>query len=542
MNRLLRTLMVLLSLLPALAHAHAVLLKSEPAAKSEIATSPQQVVLEFNENVGPIYFKVLDKSGAEMPASDFQLDGNRVVLPLTDALANGTYAVTYRVISADTHPVGGMYLFAVGEPLAEFSAAAATPQQSPWRLAVGANRAVLYATVLVAVGAVLITFLLALPGRVAAVNRRQGSIAALVAAVSFVLSISFGGAEMLAGGIGAFVSPQAWAQAIKSTLGISALLGVPGALLVGFAFRSDSPSSAALSIGAALMVASFLVTGHAATAVPVWLMAPNVAVHMLAGGLWFAALLPLIAATRQLPSGEAATVLDGFSKRAIPAVALLLLSGIVLTVVQVRDPAQMLGSDYGLRLSLKLLAVVVLLGLAALNKLRLTPALAQGVTGTAGRLLNSMRTEYLLMLAVLVAAASLTLATPPRAIGDMNAAAAAGGGMDMMSMGDGFRATWKDGDYSVDVEVTPAKPGENMIMATFRDAAGNPIAVTGSVVVMGLPAAQIEGVRVSGEPAGPEMQHFMVSETILPGDWTMTVEGFVNDFDKVMISGTVPIR
>ena len=47
----------------------------------------------------------------------------------------------------------------------------------------------------------------------------------------------------------------------------------------------------ALWAGGALLLASFLLTGHAATAAPVWLMATNVAVHLVCAAFWFAALV-----------------------------------------------------------------------------------------------------------------------------------------------------------------------------------------------------------------------------------------------------------
>ena len=50
--------------------------------------------------------------------SEWRVDGNNVISVVNNELPNGTYIATYRVISADTHPVGGSVVFAIGEAVA----------------------------------------------------------------------------------------------------------------------------------------------------------------------------------------------------------------------------------------------------------------------------------------------------------------------------------------------------------------------------------------------------------------------------------------
>ncbi|MEY4848256.1 MAG: hypothetical protein RLZZ36_1369, partial [Pseudomonadota bacterium] len=85
------------------AAAHAVLMKADPAADQQLEVTPRELELTFNENVGPVFFKLLDRAGQEVgQPGELRLDGNSVFLPLNQTLPNGTYIVTYRVISADT--------------------------------------------------------------------------------------------------------------------------------------------------------------------------------------------------------------------------------------------------------------------------------------------------------------------------------------------------------------------------------------------------------------------------------------------------------
>ena len=520
------------------AAAHAVLMKANPAANQQLEATPRELELAFNENVGPVFFKLLDRAGQEVgQPGELRLDGNSVFLPLGQTLPNGTYIVTYRVISADTHPVGGSFAFAIGEAVASGADAAASGSAaSLWVLPTYLNRIVLYAAMLLAAGSALLLLVMSWPASVEPGLRRQCRIAALVAAVAFVVSMAVGGADIVAGGPGALLSGAAWSAAMGSTLSVSAAIGIPGALLAAWAFsqRVEWP----LWTGFALLVGSFLVTGHAATAVPVWLAATSVGLHLVGGAFWFAAFAPLVATAKVSAAPEAARVMDQFSSRAVWLVGLVLVSGLVVSWIQVRSPANLLSTDYGQRLLVKLGLVVVVLAMAFWNKSRLTPALARGGAAAGANMARSIRIESGVMLLVVAAAASLTLPTPPRALGEQAAATAAGA----MPASDGFRETWTSAGYSVEVEVTPARTGENMVMLRFKDAAGAPVAMQRASIDVSLPAAQVEGITKVGEAMPPDMYHFMIPELIIPGDWRFTVSAFVSDFDKLDFEGTVPVK
>jgi copper transport protein len=527
---------------PALAAAHAVLLGSSPEPKASVDAAPSEIVLEFNENVGPVFLKVLDHTGQEVGGpGEIVLDGNKLRLPLSTPLDDGTYIVTYRVISADTHPVGGSFLFAVGGPVAALDPASmAAPAKSGWWVAVAANRFVHYAAVLLALGSALVLLWLRVPAPADDATFRQGYLASLVAIAAYLLAIAFGGAEMVSGGAAAFLSPKAWAMGVKSTLLPSAVLGVPGAALLAWAFRQHRLGGP-LWAGGALVLLSFLVTGHAATAPPVWLMATNVALHLVCGAFWFAALLPLTVAVRRLDGPASGALLVQFSTRAAWTVALLFVSGLIVSIVQVRSWDQLFGTDYGLRLALKIGLFLVLLALAAANKVAFTPAVVRGDASGVRRLRGSMRVEYGLMLAIVLAAASLTVVTPPRALLAQGAGAAQGAAMGAVG-GEGVRASATAGGYTVDVEVTPGRTGENMIMLTWKDAGGKPVAMQSSRVTLSLPSASIEGVQVDGDPMDGGMWHLMTDAMIVPGEWQMRIEAFVDDFDKVVAEVPVNVK
>ena len=101
------------------ASAHAQLESTQPDPLSVLLTSPSQVVLHFGEPVeidfgslrviGPDGKRV-DLGGTHHPPRD----GHAVAISLPPHLPKGTYVVVWRVISADSHPVHGAFIFSVG--------------------------------------------------------------------------------------------------------------------------------------------------------------------------------------------------------------------------------------------------------------------------------------------------------------------------------------------------------------------------------------------------------------------------------------------
>lgn len=116
-----------------------------------------------------------------------------------------------------------------------------------------------------------------------------------------------------------------------------------------------------------LAVVGFPLSGHAATAEPRWLTTPSLALHTLAVAFWLGAFWPLLALLRD-PTPSIAAV-RRFSLLAVPTVALLVATGLVIAVVQVERARQPWSS---LLLLAKFAGVAGLITLAARNRLSLT--------------------------------------------------------------------------------------------------------------------------------------------------------------------------
>ena len=113
---------LLLACAPA-ASAHALLEGTSPQRGASLDRAPGQVVLRFSESVEVAFgaVRVYDARGGQVQRGDpFHPGGDprAVAVRLRSGLADGGYTATYRVISADAHPVSGGFVFGVGKAAA----------------------------------------------------------------------------------------------------------------------------------------------------------------------------------------------------------------------------------------------------------------------------------------------------------------------------------------------------------------------------------------------------------------------------------------
>ena len=179
--------------------------------------------------------------------------------------------------------------------------------------------------------------------------------------------------------------------------------------------------AALLSVSALALLAA---AGHAAAVEPGTARAVAVdALHMVAAGTWAGALLPLAALWRRAGRDAGANsrpyavlAAQRFSRWALVVIAIAVLTGAGNAIVQVGSVAALVGTFYGRLLIAKLLVLAGVLGIAAVNRRRLVPALSGDgarLGRPAMRRLAQLVTAEAAVAIVLLALAAAMASTPP---------------------------------------------------------------------------------------------------------------------------------
>ena len=102
-----------------IAEAHSTLISSNPKSGATLKAVPTLVTLTFNENLlviadkQPNVITVTSASGQSITASHPKVSGNRISVSLRSKKILGKLRVSYRVVSADGHPIAGSFFFTV---------------------------------------------------------------------------------------------------------------------------------------------------------------------------------------------------------------------------------------------------------------------------------------------------------------------------------------------------------------------------------------------------------------------------------------------
>ena len=237
---------------------------------------------------------------------------------------------------------------------------------------------------------------------------RMLRIVTVIAIALVLLQFSFE-ATRLAGEFSALWDKQMQELAWHSAAGSALRLRLIGLLLVLVSLHTSRKFLADLLciVGTLALVLAFTVIGHTVahphrSALVLLLLA-----HLLILLFWFGALWPLRQAVNHEAPAIAAAVLAGFSRLAVWLVPGLLLAGVTLVILLVPG-FSVFGQPYGWLLLAKVAGFAALMGCAALNKLRLTPALLQNSPTAAPALRRSLLIEYLIIAMVLAVTAVMT--------------------------------------------------------------------------------------------------------------------------------------
>lgn len=499
--------------------AHAMLVASEPADGAALAVAPGEIVLRFNEPVMPVALRVLDAAGSTLAvAPPPPLSDSVVRATLPAALPAGAYLASWRVVSADSHPVGGSFAFTIGPSAGAPAGDDQLRRENAWHAAVIANRAVGDAALLLAAGGALALVLVF--GAAAPRGSRALLVAAsMIAMASALLSIPLA-RGWIAAPIEALLDPSAWMLGEGAPHRGRTAMIVCGLALVLSARRDRTAGRLLAAAGALIACAGVPLSGHVAALAPSWPAQLALFVHTAGAAFWIGALPMLALAVRQASPAEAHRLLRRFSACAIAIVTLLILAGIGVALTRVHDVAALTDSAYGRLLLAKAALVALMLALAIANRC-LTRSLPRANGGTAARLNNNIVLEIGAAAAILALTSWLGHTRPPDETTHAHAA----------SSGRAFMAIESDGAMLL-AEIDPGRRGANRLTGTMSAPDGQPVRARELAVELSLPSAGIEPILAPAVRGAAG--RFTVDAIALPvrGRWTLRVDALVGDFEK----------
>ena len=563
---------LVLVLTPARADAHAELLSTEPAAGERLDTAPAQVVLRFSEAVGidEDLVRVLDASGEDVdtaPPRHVPGEQSSVAVDLPP-LEDGAYVVAYRVVSSDSHPVGGAFSFHVGEPGAgsaagdqalidDVLAGTARGGDSALGVTFGIARFAAFAGIAVLVGGLAFLAWSWPAGRDDRRARRVVAVAWWVTLAATALCIPLQAAYTLGGSLADAFDPSAVGDELSEQTGRAWLARLVILVVLAVVVRARRPRPWVVAgLGLAILVTVSL-TGHAVSGRLAPLAFAVDVVHLAAVSVWLGGLTLLVGALLGPGAGSDPDGLDpidavvrAFSTVAFAAVVVLVATGTLQGWRQLGGWDAFWGTDYGDLLLLKVALFGGMLVAAVFSRawiLRRAAARARALalspgpgavaaspeSGPArlGLLRRSVGAEVALAVGVLAVTAALVNAVPGESAVDAEPAP-----------GGPFAAELHGERVMVAVEVERAETGGSDLRFRVTDHGLEPLTPEEFRADMSLPDKDLGPVTLAVEPgAGPG--EYVVRDTPLPfpGNWELVVVVRTSDIDQDVLRVTVPV-
>ncbi|MFG2798699.1 copper resistance CopC/CopD family protein [Streptomyces pseudovenezuelae] len=380
------------------ASAHAALTGSDPQQGVVVDKAPDQVSLTFSEKVAlsSDSLRVLDPKGkAVQQGKPSEVSGTTYAVKLHSGLPDGTYTVTYQVVSADSHPVAGAFTFSIGAPsTTSVSVSGETAGGGVVGWLYGFGRYMSYAGFIVLVGGA--AFVLGCWQRGAGVRPMQrlvvGGWLTLTAATLLLLLLR--GSYTSSGKVGDIFDLDLLGNVLQTKSGAALvsrlLLLAAAALFISVLFgaydkREDEEKrdlTFGLAIGgtvvAAGLAASWAMAEHASVGLQTGIAMPVDVLHLLAVAGWLGGLTALLVALYRSEVPVESAAVRRFSQVAFGSVVALVATGVYQSWRQLGSWSAFTGTRYGQLLLVKIGLVALLVGIAFISR-RWTGQLADTV-------------------------------------------------------------------------------------------------------------------------------------------------------------------
>ncbi len=527
----------MLLLTPVTAAAHATLTGTSPENGAVLDEAPGTVTLTFSEPVRlpEEGFRFVEGASSEETSLDATVLGSTVDVALPESIDEGTSILSWRVISADGHPITGVVTFSIGEPgetpddipLSESSSARTTTQ----KIVQGIG----YLGLLAAGGLMLFH----LNAGNASHDRRALWIAAALAIIAHGILVPIDIAVQQGTGFGDLLDIPEWWELVQRDQAISLGMIIGGLAMMLWSFPAADQSRRVIGlVGVGLVLIAPTLTGHTRAFEPTWvLMSSNIA-HTVAAAIWFGGLIGLALHIRAiLPQPEGpratgvATLVSRFSAMALFAVGILVVSGLVSGWTILRDIEAFFTTTYGRLVLAKIVLAGVVCLLAAWNRWRLVPAI-EASPDDGDRWVSLKRivvAEIVVIVAIILVTGFLTHQSPTTAEATTPAPT-------------GITRTVEFDDGMAHIVLVPGATGQNELEIELMDADGAPLEpVDPPDVQITLPANDLGPIAYPSEGTDQPGHYTAVVDIPLSGEWELEVTVRVSRFEQQRITAPLPI-
>jgi copper transport protein len=527
------------------ASAHATVVASDPVDGSRLKTAPTTVSVTFDQAVtlnSEGYLRVVDQVGRRVDSGQPTHPngvGSKIAVAVKSGLGDGTYTGSFRIISADGHPVAGSIRFVVGNGELAASAASSSTVDGTTSVVFDVVRWLAFAGLALLGGGWLM--LTVWPeGRDDVRARRLVWGGWLATAVAAVAELVVQGPYVAGTGLSDVTSWTLLDATLHTTYGTAhsirlLLLGALGAVLA--AQLRDPRRSRLTEVAGALgigMVLTYAASGHAESQDPRWLAMTSYAAHLAAMAVWLGGLVfLLVAALPRREPDELRRVLPVFSRTAMACVVVLAISGTYQAWLGIGTVDAITSTRYGQLVLVKAGLFVAILALANLSRVvvqrRYVRPVAYAMTDPpaevpvhvavppVARMRRTVLAETIVAIGVLAVTSILVAEPPGRAALAIDRAKARS---STVALGSGRTATvtldpGRSGPVTVTVALSPgAKPQQLTATAALPDKQLGPISI----------------------PLKAEGAQYSASGIVLPsaGRWTITLTVRTSEFDSVV--------
>jgi len=485
-------------LYPTSSFAHSRVSGTTPSDGSVVLTSPEYFYITFNEKVDipEKAFKIIDSTGDMIDLNKIEREdeGDGLLVKVyIDKKIKGWSAISYDVISLDGHPINGIVSFTVGKDLAsdvEKDNLINTLSKDPLFIYKQLNqflKYISYLTTFLLIGLLGFIFYISRIGRknnldiedsIIVSSNKITTIIALVGAVSAPIIIFLNTFILNSGEFEDF--SIAFSISIGTPTGLSLLIktsaffAVSTAALLLVDKKTKIIGKVVFLLGIIALIYSYTLSGHSYLVPKEMLAKVGIMFHNLAGGLWLGglAILAYLLYKKKISLDEKVLFISGFSFIATISLIILLPASLLLSFTMFTTPSELLTTEYGQRLLLKVGFVFILALIGAYNHYILVPKVKKD--GDIKIIKRVISIESLGLFVVLIFTTILT-----------NYGAPAAGGSHISHLGSFdeelsenpeladilptiARAPYKDGE--IELRITPSRAGErNEIEIIVKD-------------------------------------------------------------------------